>query len=151
MIVNSDFIVTQFETPCVQAIHAFKIAKKAGVTTILNPAPAHENVDSELLQNVDLIVPNETEAEILTEIKVTDELTAHEAASRLQELGTKNVIITLGAKEAYSKTTDNHEKLIKAFKVNAVDTTAAGDTFLGALIYCSSKNRSDPINSYYKE
>ena len=90
-----------------------------------------------------MIVPNETEVEILTEIKVTDELTAHEAASRLQELGTKNVIITLGAKEAYSKTTDNHEKLIKAFKVNVVDTTAAGDTFLSALMSCLKKDFSN--------
>ena len=90
-----------------------------------------------------MIVPNETEVEILTEIKVTDELTAHEAASHLQELGAKNVIITLGAKGAYYKTADNHEKLIKAFKVNVVDTTAAGDTFLGALMSCLKKDFSN--------
>ena len=72
MIQSSDFIVTQFETPFDQATHAFKIAKEAGVVTVLNPAPAHKNVDPELLQNVDLITPNETEAEILTEIKVVD-------------------------------------------------------------------------------
>lgn len=133
VIQNSDFIVTQFETPFDQATHAFKIAKEAGVVTVLNPAPAHKNVDPELLKNVDLITPNETEAEILTEIKVVDRVTAHEAASRLRELGVKNVIITLGSKGAFFKTA-TEEKFIKAFKVHAVDTTAAGDAFLGALV-----------------
>ena len=139
---KSDFIVTQFETPSDQAKNAFKIAKAANVVTVLNPAPAHKNVDPELLKNVDLITPNETEAEILTEIKVVDELTAHEAATRLQELGAKNVIITLGGHGAYYKTPTN-EKLVKAFKVNAVDTTAAGDTFLGALVSRLNKDFSN--------
>lgn len=139
---KSDFIVTQFETPSDQAKNAFKIAKAADVVTVLNPAPAHKNIDSELLKNVDLITPNETEAEILTEIKVVDELTAHEAATRLQELGAKNVIITLGGHGAYYKTPTN-EKLVKAFKVNAVDTTAAGDTFLGALVSRLNKDFSN--------
>lgn len=142
MIQSSDFIVTQFETPFDQATHAFKIAKEAGVVTVLNPAPAHKNVDSELLQNVDLITPNETEAEILTEIKVVDQITAHEAATRLQELGAKNVIITLGGKGAYFKTA-TEEKLVKAFKVHAIDTTAAGDTFLGALVSRLNKDFSN--------
>lgn len=139
---NSDFIVTQFETPFDQATNAFRIAKEAGVVTVLNPAPAHKNVDPELLKNVDLITPNETEAEILTEIKVVDEITAHEAASRLQELGAKNVIITLGGKGAFYKTATK-EKLVKAFKVDAIDTTAAGDTFLGALVSRLKKDFSN--------
>lgn len=142
MIQSSDFIVTQFETPFDQATHAFKIAKEAGVVTVLNPAPAHKNVDPELLRNVDLITPNETEAEILTEIKVVDQITAHEAATRLQELGAKNVIITLGGKGAYFKTA-TEEKLVKAFKVHAIDTTAAGDTFLGALVSRLNKDFSN--------
>ena len=109
---------------------------------VLNPAPAHKNVDPELLRNVDLITPNETEAEILTEIKVVDQITAHEAATRLQELGAKNVIITLGGKGAYFKTA-TEEKLVKAFKVHAIDTTAAGDTFLGALVSRLNKDFSN--------
>ena len=139
---SSDFIVTQFETPIEQATKAFKLAKEAGVVTVLNPAPAHKDVDSALFENVDLITPNETEAEILTEIKVVDEITAHEAAARLQELGAKNVIITLGGHGAYYKTA-TEEKLVKAFKVNAVDTTAAGDTFLGALVSRLKKDFSN--------
>lgn len=128
----ADFLVTQFETPLESATLAFEIAKKAGVTTILNPAPAQEAPQT-LLANVDLIAPNETEAEILTGIKVVDAQSQHQAAKKLQAKGVKNVIITLGSRGAYYLTADQKEGLVPAFKVQAVDTTAAGDTFLGAL------------------
>ncbi|MEY8662143.1 ribokinase [Ligilactobacillus faecis] len=128
---DSDFLITQFETPIEQAIKAFAYAKENGVVTILNPAPA-KRVPKELLENVDLIVLNETETEILTGIKVVEEDTWRAAAEKLAKLGVQNTIITLGSKGAYYKTIEA-EGFIKAFKVTAVDTTAAGDTFLGAL------------------
>lgn len=130
-IVNSDFLVTQFETPLECAIEGFKIAKNAGVATILNPAPA-KKIPTELMQNVDLITPNETEAELLTGIKVIDEKTQCLAAEKLLEFGAKNVIITLGSKGAFYQT-KNERGFVPAFRVDAVDTTAAGDTFLGVL------------------
>ncbi|KRL86103.1 ribokinase [Ligilactobacillus apodemi DSM 16634 = JCM 16172] len=128
---EADFLITQFETPLETAITAFKYAKENDVVTILNPAPA-KRVPEELLKNVDLIVLNETETELLTEIKITGEDSWSTAAEKLAQLGVKNTIITLGSKGAYYKTT-TAEGFISAFKVNAIDTTAAGDTFLGAL------------------
>lgn len=127
----ADFLIAQFETPIEQTITAFNLAKQAQVTTILNPAPAKE-ASAQLFSLVDLITPNETEAELLTGIHVTDEESQHQAACKLQEMGVKNVIITLGSKGAFYRC-EQTEGFVKAFKVDAVDTTAAGDTFLGAL------------------
>lgn len=132
VICGADFLVTQFETPLHQATRAFRLAKKNGVVTVLNPAPARQ-VEQELLQNTDLITPNETEAEILTGVHVDNPASQHEAAVKLQELGAKNVIITLGSKGAFYRIGEK-EGFVPAFKVRAVDTTAAGDTFLGALV-----------------
>ncbi|QIL45922.1 ribokinase [Vagococcus coleopterorum] len=128
----SDFLIAQFESDMDSTIEAFKIARDCGVKTILNPAPALENVPQELLAVTDMIIPNETETEIITGIKVTDEETMKEAAKALHELGIEAVIITVGSKGAFF---DNGVKsgIVPAFKVEAVDTTAAGDTFIGAL------------------
>lgn len=130
-IAASDFLITQFETPLAGGEYAFKLAKKAGVKTILNPAPAKQ-VPPEMLSLTDLITPNETEAQALTGIEVKDEVSCQQAAQKLQALGVKNVIITLGSKGAFYQTKTTHD-FVPAFKVQAVDTTAAGDTFLGSL------------------
>lgn len=140
-ITEADFLITQFETPIEASITAFKHAKENGVVTILNPAPA-KRVPEALLQNVDLIVLNETETELITEVKITTEDSWHNAAAKLEKMGILNVIITLGSKGAYYKTT-SAEGFIPAFKVMTVDTTAAGDTFLGAL---SSQLKKDLSN-----
>ncbi|MFC6171565.1 ribokinase [Loigolactobacillus jiayinensis] len=128
----ADFLIAQFETPLTTTLAAFRYAKSVGVTTILNPAPAKTNLDPELLALTDLIVPNETESETLTGIKVTDEASMTAAATALLKQGVKAVIITVGAKGAYYQTNAN-KGFVDAFKVTAVDTTAAGDTFIGAL------------------
>jgi len=137
----SDFLITQFETPLAGGQLAFEIAKQAGVKTILNPAPAKE-VSQQMLALTDLITPNETEAQALTGIEVKDEKSCRQAATKLQELGVKNVIITLGSKGAFYQTTTDYG-FVPAFKVKAVDTTAAGDTFLGSL---SSQLKPDFTN-----
>ncbi|MFT8950054.1 MAG: ribokinase [Liquorilactobacillus hordei] len=128
---NADFIIAQFEVKLERIMEAFSIAHKNKVTTILNPAPA-QSIADDLLKITDLIIPNEIEAQMLTGIEITDKDTAAAAAKILREKGTKNVIITLGSKGAYYLTEDD-EGLIPALKVKAIDTTAAGDTFIGAL------------------
>ena len=138
---NSDILISQFETPEDMTIKAFNIAKENGKITILNPAPAKE-IKKELLKVTDIIIPNETEAELLTGIKVNDLDTAKLAGKKLLESGVKFVIITLGEKGAAIINNERAE-LVKAFKVNAVDTTAAGDSFIGGL---SSKLNINDLN-----
>lgn len=132
LITNSDFIIAQFESSLDATILAFSIAKDAGKTTILNPAPARETIPTELLEKTDIIIPNETETEIITGIRVTDHDSLVAAAEKMHELGIGTVIITLGSAGAFYHTEKEHG-IVSAFKVDAVDTTAAGDTFIGAL------------------
>ncbi|RYL92779.1 ribokinase [Sporolactobacillus sp. THM7-4] len=131
-IASSDFLVTQFETPERSAVKAFRYAKKNDVRTILNPAPAKSHIDPELLKLTDLIIPNETESEIITGIKITDEESMKRSAEKIMKQGVKAVIITLGASGSYFYCPDE-QGLINACRVHAIDTTAAGDTFIGAL------------------
>lgn len=131
VIKDSKLLIAQFETSIEATIKAFKIAKENGVITILNPAPAR-NIPEELLKLTDIIAPNETEVFELTDIKVDDTDKIREAADKLIEKGVKFVIITLGERGAALV---DKEKLtiVPAYKVKAVDTTAAGDSFIGAL------------------
>lgn len=142
IIEKSDFVIAQFESAIDSTIEAFTLARKAGVKTILNPAPALENVPKELLQVTDMIIPNETETEILTGIKVTDEATMKAAADYLHQLGIEAVIITIGSKGAFCDI-NGESKVVPAFKVKAVDTTAAGDTFIGAMSSVLKKDFSN--------
>lgn len=128
---DSNIIMTQFETPFEAAIAAFKLAKSADVMTILNPAPA-KDIPEELLCYTDLIVPNETEAYELTGINVENLEDAKKAAEVFTSKGVKYVIITLAERGAALLSKDRAE-IIPAYKVKAIDTTAAGDSFLGAL------------------
>ncbi|MBO1308868.1 ribokinase [Enterococcus sp. 669A] len=132
LIKDSDFLISQFESAMESTIAAFKIARQAGVKTILNPAPALEKVPEELLEVTDMIVPNETETEILTGITITDEASMKKAADHLHQLGMEAVIITIGSKGAFYDV-NGRSGIVPAFKVKAVDTTAAGDTFIGAM------------------
>lgn len=127
-----DFLVTQFETPQEVALAAFKTAKAHDVITVLNPAPAKE-ILPELLAYTDVIAPNETESTLLSGIEITDEASLVQTAQAFQAKGVTTTLITLGSKGAFFATKDDHG-IVPAFKVKAVDTTAAGDTFLGALI-----------------
>lgn len=127
----SKLIIAQFETPIESTITAFKIAKENGVITILNPAPAKE-IPRELLALTDIIVPNETEACELTKVKIESEVSIKLASKKFLESGVKYVIITLGERGSALVSNEEYE-LLEAIKVNAVDTTAAGDSFIGAL------------------
>lgn len=143
LIQESDFVVAQFESALDSTIKAFSLAHETGVKTILNPAPALEEVPEELLRVTDIIIPNETETEILTGITVNDEDSLQEAADALHSLGAQVVIITIGSKGAFYSLVDGESGIVPAFKVSAVDTTAAGDTFIGAMVSVLEKDFSN--------
>ncbi len=127
----ADALIMQLETPLETVAAAAKIAVDAGVRVILDPAPA-QPLGDDLLKRVSILTPNESEAEILTGIKVDDEAGAAKAADALQAKGVGTVLITLGSRGTYIATADTR-KMVPAFKVKAVDTTAAGDVFNGSL------------------
>ena len=131
-IVDADCLITEFETPLDATIEAFRIAKKNNVLTILNPAPAKTNIPEELLNLTDIITPNETEAEAITGIKYTDKSSLIKITNKLHEFGVKHVIITLGGKGSFYYVNDE-SGFVEAYKVSTVDTTGAGDTFIGYL------------------
>ncbi|MDZ7376465.1 MAG: ribokinase [candidate division KSB1 bacterium] len=137
---SADILLMQLETPLETVRRAAEIARGAGVKVILNPAPAMP-LDDGLLANLTIITPNESEAELLTGVPVTDTATAETAAKALLDRGVEVVIITLGSKGALLKTREQ-SKVIPGFKVKAVDDTAAGDVFNGALAVALAEGKS---------
>jgi len=139
VLAKADTLLMQLETP-IETIHeAAKIAAKAGVRVILNPAPARTLL-AQLLELVSILTPNETEAEVLSGMRVKDERSAAKASARLLALGVQTVILTLGARGAYVATRAVRQ-LVPGFKVKATDCTAAGDVFNGALAVAISEGR----------
>ena len=131
MIENADILLLQHEIPLETVEYVINKAADMNKTIILNPAPALP-VKKEILNKISIITPNETEAKVITGINVTDAKSANSAAQKLLDSGVKNVIITLGDKGALFA--DHTQKIhIEGESVDAVDTTAAGDTFNGAL------------------
>ncbi|HUT46390.1 MAG TPA: ribokinase [Sedimentisphaerales bacterium] len=131
VIASSGAVAAQLEVPLETVEFAARLANDAGVPFILDPAPA-QKLSPEFLKKVDVLTPNETEAEILTGIKVTDENSALVAAKDLLERGVKAVILTMGA-QGYLLATKDAAEFVPSVKVDAVDATAAGDAFTGSL------------------
>jgi ribokinase len=138
--------VTQLEIPFPTVEGGLKMAKDQGALTLLNPSPPIP-LPSHVLSTVDFIVPNEVEAQLLTGIKWKGDRDIRKMAKRLLDMGVKNVVITLGPKGLFFKNR-NEELWMNAFRVKVIDTTAAGDSFLGALATSLSENK--PIQEALK-
>lgn len=133
-------VLLQLETPLPTVAAAIELAAAHGVRVVLNPAPARPLPD-QLLKLVYLLTPNETEAELLTGVAVSNEATAARAANKLLARGVQNVIITLGARGAFVAG-KSLRRLLPGFKVKAVDATGAGDVFNGALVVALAEGQT---------
>ena len=128
---TSSVMLTQLEIPLPTAMHAIQRARAAGLIVILDPAPAAMLPD-EIWASIDIVTPNETEASAITGVTVTDAKSAAEAARWFLDRGTRTAVITLAAAGAVLVTTDG-STTFEAVRVEAIDTTAAGDAFAGYL------------------
>jgi len=138
-IADAQVILIQLEIPLDTVRHAAKLAYESGTQVILNPAPA-QKLDDTLLGFLSVITPNETETELLTGVKVTNEDSALKAASILKDKGVGTVIITMGSQGAFVLT-DDGSTLVPSKEITPIDTTAAGDAFNGALAYAIAEQR----------
>lgn len=135
---NAAALLLQLETPIETVLAAAKWASAKGVLVILNPAPAAK-LPKELYKCLDWITPNETEAELLTDVKVTDAKSAQKAVEVFERRGVKHVVITMGAKGVYC---GDCRKLYPGKKVKAIDCVAAGDTFNGAFVVALAEGKT---------
>lgn len=127
-----DIVVAQLEIPVETVAYALAKAKEFGKMTILNPAPARE-LDDEIIKNSDLIIPNESELALITGMPTETEEEIKKAGEKLLDMGVSNLIVTLGSKGSLHLNREVCE-FHSAYKVKAIDTTAAGDSFIGGLV-----------------
>ena len=137
---DSQMLILQLEIPLAAVEAAAALAVKAGVRTILNPAPARKLPES-LLKQVSVFTPNEVEAEFYSGVKVATTADARKAADKLIAMGVQTVIITLGGRGSYVATKTD-AKLVPGFKITPLDTTGAGDIYNGALAVALAEGKS---------
>jgi ribokinase len=133
-IASAQILVCQLEIPVETTLAALRIARQEGVTTIFNPAPARPSLPDELYQLSDIFCPNESETELLTGLPVNSQEEAETAARVLLERGAGTIILTLGERGSLLVTADECTH-VPATQVKALDTTGAGDAFVGSLAY----------------
>jgi ribokinase len=139
---SADAVIIQLEVPIPTVAAAIRIARQKNVLTVLDPAPVpNGRLPTELL-TVDIISPNQTEAEELTGVRVDDWPSAEAAARKLQKQGARNVVLKMGAQGALICGEDGAAQHINAVAARIVDTTAAGDAFTAALTVASCEGRS---------
>lgn len=140
VIESAQVLICQLEIPLETTLAALRIARAAGVTTIFNPAPARPDLPAEIYALSDIFCPNETETELLTGLKVETLKEAENAARALLQRGCGKVILTLG--ERGSLLVSPEETFyVESKKVKAVDTTGAGDSFVGSLAYFIAQDK----------
>jgi len=137
---GADVVICQLEILMECTLEAFRVAKEKDVLTILNPAPAAELPD-ELIRLTDVLIPNEIEAAMITGMPTDTTEQAEAAARELLARGAKTVILTLGSRGALFIEGDGAAQYVAAEKVQAVDTTGAGDSFVGSLSYFLGQKR----------
>ena len=127
----ADIVIFQLEIPLGSVCHGIKLAKECGAFVILNPAP-YFDLPREIFEYTDMVIPNETECQLLTGVLPQDKQTTFEALKKMQDMGIKQPLVTLGENgSAFIR--DDSLVICPARKVTPVDTTAAGDCFIGAL------------------
>jgi ribokinase len=131
LLAGADFLILELEIPLETVYYTLRFARQRNIRTILNPAPG-QPLDPSEIANADYLIPNETEAEALTGIPVRTPDDARACAERLLASGVRRVIVTLGANGALCAGTDGVEH-VPPFRVTPVDTTGAGDAFIGSL------------------
>jgi ribokinase len=144
LIQQASIVVLQLETPVETVCHAINLAHKLGKIVVLNPAPA-KPLELDLLSRVNYLIPNEIEAAMLADLdinKLDKNTIAKSAAEKLRAVGSANVLVTLGEKGVYAALTSEsfHSSALPAL---AVDTTAAGDTFIGGFVASLAKGHSE--------
>lgn len=142
LIASADVLIAQLETPLETVAAAIEVARRAGVRTILDPAPAPVGALPSELMNVDLLSPNQTEAEALTGLPVADVSGADVAARQLKDAGAREVVIKLGGLGAWVQPREGDGLRVPARPVTVVDSTAAGDAFTAALAVGLAEGRS---------
>lgn len=132
--IKADYLLMQLEIPLEAVIASARLAQSKGIRVILNPSPSGHHGMKDIIKHTDVLVLNEVEAEHISSIKITDESSLKYAAKKLLSMGPEIVVITLGAKGAFGISGDEYY-MVEPPEVTPVDTTAAGDAFLGGFAH----------------
>lgn len=138
-VAKASLIVVQLEIRLDTVAAAINLGERLGVPVLLNPAPATEELDRTLIAKCHYLMPNETELELLTGLPTSTDEEVHAAGRSLLDEGCSHVIVTLGSRGVIWMAADGRQERFERFPVDAVDTTGAGDAFIGCFAHCLSE------------